>query len=162
MNELEKLLVKYKNRLNPNARNVEALIHHIKKKFDVEEIMLSDLPKPIGQQIVYNAIHCAYNQNLQLAEKDFEWSIYSVDKNQKSKKYTVHGSYAALTPMPQEDIFYIAFEKRIEYFSTNSNRLFLELSISHGVTEWDCQMKTDRFYAYLGYLEHYAKMYGKD
>lgn len=79
-------------------------------------------------------------------------SVYGIKRNNKSEKYFLE-PWGHLFPLETLDgtviLLVISFEQdNYEYFTSNSTRLVLDLTMKLGITEEDIMKKTDKYYSY--------------
>lgn len=79
-------------------------------------------------------------------------SVYGIKRNDKSEKYFSE-PWGHLFPLETLNgtvtLLVISFEQdNYEYFTSNSTRLVLDLTMALGITEEDIMKKTDKYYSY--------------
>lgn len=148
------VLMKNEHKITPGEKSVENLIDFLKGKVDIVETEITELTKSIFKHIIHNAVHGNQNQK-NLTANELNFIVYKVLKNNRSNSY--YQSYIPKVDHSEDVTIYVVFEKKTRGIYTNSNILFLELSIERGVSQYDYDNDTDLFKGYLFYLDSYSK-----
>ena len=146
--------MKNEHKITPGEKSVENLIDFLKGKVDIVETEITELTKSIFKHIIHNAVHGNQNQK-NLTANELNFIVYKVLKNNRSNSY--YQSYIPKVDHSEDVTIYVVFEKKTRGIYTNSNILFLELSIERGVSQYDYDNDTDLFKGYLFYLDSYSK-----
>jgi len=146
--------MKNEHKITPGEKSVENLIDFLKGKVDIVETEITKLTKSIFKHIIQNVVHG--NQNKENStSNELDFIVYEVVKNNRSNSY--YQSYIPKVDHSENVTIYVVFEKKTRGIYTNSNILFLELSIERGVSQYDYDNDTDLFKGYLFYLDSYSK-----
>ena len=143
------LASKYKHIVILGNRDTQEIINIIKNKFTIVEVNLFDIQSTIVRFLNSNVLHSYSNQKLALSESDFEYRVFKIINNQKSKDY-YNGFH-----QPQIDGLFVVLEINTGYIYTNSNRLQLELMIWQGICKYHFTNETMVYWGYLNLYEHY-------
>lgn len=144
MNYAEQVAM-FKDSIPIGKKQTFELVDFLKNQVDVREIKLNDLPGNVAKMVIFNAVHCILNNDLQLNSKDMSFLVFQIIKNEKSYKY--------FTDKGQRGKFvYIVFEEHTGYISSNSNQLFLEFELARGVTQHEFDTEGNQFRSLISHL----------
>lgn len=145
---------------NDTAKKLMVLLN---TRFSIVPLSKDCVSEAYLQSETYNMIHACMNENLKLTEKELNFSIYKIIRNEASELYFSEekGQYAKQNnrKQPGEKLLLVFVEHKSGYFSTNSSKLFLELTIDIGVTQEDIDNKTLRYLEYLSSKETLQKFF---
>lgn len=102
-------------------------------------IPLKDKDIPSLKMHYYNAFHSLGNEEKALKKEDLNIRAFSLPMTEQTKPYT-DGNYVEEKVGP-----YLAYEEEVNYYYSNSERLFLEVTIARGVTEEDKLNNTEKY-----------------
>jgi len=134
----------FKGTIPIGPKPISELVELLETQVDLKKIALSDLPGHALQTAMLNATHCILNKDLQLKYDNMSFIAFQVIKNDKSRQYC--------SDVSQEKFIYVIFEKHTGYISSNSNRLFLELELARGVSQYEFDIEGDQFRSLLAHL----------
>lgn len=153
-NNSDYVLKKYEYKITPGEKSVEELIDFLKGKVDIAESAITELFKSIFEHIIQNAVHGILNQK-NLTANELNFIVYKVLKNNRSNSY--YQSHVRIVDHCEDATIYVVFEKRTGSIYSNNNKLFLELSIERGVSQYDFDNDTSLLKGYLFYVDSYFK-----
>lgn len=132
-------------------KEISELVEWLRERVDVTENSLSDFPKYYASRIPYNAIHCLQNQEIKAGPDDLEFLCYRLEKTPRNEAYN------QVLPAIHQEFIYVVMEKKTGYILSNSNKLFLELSLLQGVTQEDIDNDTLYMKAYRANQKFYQE-----
>ena len=128
------------------------IIERLKEQYDAVEIPLAEVPSMRMHR--YNAINLPANEALRLAEEQLKFSAIKIPITDKSSLYTAK-DYVSVVGMDGKEFIYLVYEDQLRYHYSNSNRLFLEIAVSRGISEADIENETENYLDYLFYIKCY-------
>ncbi|MCL1925217.1 MAG: hypothetical protein FWF50_06490 [Defluviitaleaceae bacterium] len=161
-NYQKKLLEKFESFLIPSKKDFHQIKNYLANKFTFKEVALE---KRVYAKYYYTELCNAffshrniyYHNRFKSNDYKLDLQIYLVEDDFKSVNYYKHQN---LFQSEYEPIL-VFFENTIEYFSTTSSKLSLELSIFHGISQEDIDNKTVRLFEYLSSFENsHEKAFG--
>ncbi len=118
------------------------LVNWLKARFNIDEIEPESLGKSF-ELCKVNAENCIYNTN-KLSADSMEFIAYVIKEDDLSKDYYNDTRVSKLI---------VIFEKKTNFFQTDSNKLNLELAIERGISELDRLSNSDSYKFYLKCLD---------
>ena len=97
-------------------------------------------------------IHSRVFLNSSIAKEDLEFLTYKVYNEEQSKHY-YDILFNPITFDDGSEGIYVAFEKHINYISSNSSKLLLELMIERGISKEDYDNNTLELIDYLSRIQ---------
>ena len=137
MNQFVKTLIKkYKDPSIIGERSAEEVIHYLKQKFIIKDIKqsISDDQRKV---FIFNVIHSMEGENV--LPKDIKLRAYSIDYSTSSKIY--------YEEMNDDMKIYVYIDEYTGCIESNSVRLFTELALYKGISQYD--NNTDKLIEYL-------------
>ena len=140
----EFLIKEYKHKITPVEKELSAseLAEYFTSVLDVERITLAEVPERF---LAYN-FENAYVNPERIPLEDGIWHAYKVLHNHKSDLY-----YKESLVQHSPYLWFIC-EEKTGYYTSNSQLLFLEMELKHGVSVTDYVNETNWLF---NYLEHY-------
>lgn len=140
----EFLIKEYKQKITPVEKELSAseLAEYFTSVLDVERITLAEVPERF---LAYN-FENAYVNPERIPLEDGIWHVYKVLHNHKSDLY-----YKESLVQHSPYLWFIC-EEKTGYYTSNSQLLFLEMELKHGVSVTDYVNETNWLF---NYLEHY-------
>lgn len=140
----EFLIKEYKQKITPVEKELSAseLAEYFTSVLDVERITLAEVPERF---LAYN-FENAYVNPERIPPEDGIWHAYKVLHNHKSDLY-----YKESLVQHSPYLWFIC-EEKTGYYTSNSQLLFLEMELKHGVSVTDYVNETNWLF---NYLEHY-------
>jgi len=151
MKQSENLLAHYKPTITPQYKSVEDMQKWLESHLDVEEISLTEFSDAFIEHLNYNSTNAITNSDLQLTAEDFLFVAYRIMHTEKNKEYN------ADLQKTNDNYIHVIFEKKTECFFTNNSKLFLELSIEQGISQYDYENDTIRLLHYVSCIDRLAK-----
>lgn len=141
------LLKEYKHRITPVEKELSAmeLVKYFTEALDVETIMLAEVTERF---LAFN-FENTYKNSSRLTVEEGIWHAYRVLKNQKSKLY-----YRESRVQHDGYVWFIC-EEQTGYYTSNSQLLFLEMELKHGVSVTDYTNETNWLFNYLERYDAY-------
>ena len=131
----ENIIQKYKSRVkNFKVNSPDTLATVLEGWLPVKKIDFICLGKSLRESIIYSVIHSRVFLNSSIAKEDLEFLTYKVYNEEQSKHY-YDILFNPITFDDGSEGIYVAFEKHINYISSNSSKLLLELMIERGISK---------------------------
>ena len=105
----------------------------------------------------FNAFHLPANEALKLSMDQIRIQAIRIPIGEDTRKYT-EKDYRPVK-IDGDDCIYLAYEERLRYLYSNSNRLFLEAALARGISQAEIDGNTENWNDYQCYLKHYAELY---
>ena len=144
MDKFEEQYQKNKSKVVIGRKTAQELITAIKSFLDIELVPLTILPKSVLNKLQYNIQHHYYEVE-NPGEKTWEYKLYIVTKNDKSKEF--YHDYSLI----YKKIF-ILFEMRTGQFQTNCDQLRNDLGILRGLSKSNLVGRTMAFKEYVTFF----------
>ena len=128
------------------------IVERLKEQYDAVEIPLAAVPSMRMHR--YNALNLPSNEALRLTEEQLKFSAIKIPITDKSSLYTAK-DYVSVVGMDGKEFIYLVYEDQVRYHYSNSNRLFLEVAVSRGISEADIENETENYLDYLFYIKCY-------
>lgn len=122
--ERELLMEDFKQIISP-PKKIDDLIVWLRKNTIVTEIDLSSFSKPFLISLFNNAVNAITNQKSMANKEDLEFVCFKVEDRK----------YEYVLEVTHEEFIYVIIERKTGYILSNSNRLYLELVLTLGVTQ---------------------------
>lgn len=134
--EFPKRLEKYKTRIEPGTKSIEEIYMWLTERFDLIELSKEQIYQD------YRIRNDVFKQNcLSLTNNnDFKIRAFQIVKNEKS--------YAYFEDEDEEELI-LWVEDYSLTFDCSSNRLFRELMIEKGISQFDYEQNTPRLAEYI-------------
>ena len=144
----EFLLNAYKHKITPVEKEVSAaeLADYFISILDVEKIALAEVPERF---LAYNFENAYVNQD-KIPLEGGSWHAYKVLHNEKSELY-----YRESLVQHSPYLWFIC-EEKTGYFTSNSQLLFLEMNLKHGLSIEDYENENGWFFSYLEDCDAYV------
>ena len=138
--------------IQPGIKPIDALCAWLEDAYDAELITMNEFSDHLAKMMRFNAFHTEANKALQVAEDDMQFIPYRLRETAKnavlfetSSSYLNYGGYV-----------YVIIEVKTGYIFCNHNKLFLELVIEQGVSQFDYDNETLMLRWYLDCMERLA------
>lgn len=125
-------------------KSVPELIDLLGRKADIKELKPETLPSHWLPIAMFNAAHSICNDELKLDPQDMIFRVFEVIRNEKSKLYFKN--------CDDDEMLTVIFEEHTGYVCTDSNRLFLELEYTRGVSKEEYDNEGMQFRSLLSHL----------
>ena len=122
------------------------LADYFSKVLYVEAVPLEQIPERF---LAYNFENAYVNQN-KIALNEGIWRAYRVLKDEKSELY--YREYR----VQHEGVAWFICEEKTGYFTSNSQLLFLEMNLKHGLSIEDYENENGWFFSYLEDCDAYV------
>ena len=139
MNKYVKTLIKkYKNPSIIGEKSTEEMIAYLKEKFIIKDITqnISDIQIKIFK---FNVMHSLDRENI--LPEDIKFYAYQVERSKSSKRY--------YKEMDDDEKIYVYIDEASGCIESNSCRLFTELELYKGISQYDYDNNTDKLIEYL-------------
>ena len=153
-----KLMGQYKRIIPERRVSLTQVIDKIKTQYNATTIEYRDIPHLWMHK--YNAVHLPSNERLQLTEEQLNIKAIKIKVDEKMLPYVVKD----FTPVSfdEENYIYVAYEEQVGYWYSNSNRLYLEVTLMQGISveavNADEEEARDFMFCLKTYDELYAEM----
>lgn len=133
------------------------IVDSFKFRYNAIDMSLSETPSMWMHR--FNAINLPANEKLHLTENQLDFKAIKIPITNETKHYT-DKDYVPVVKgdCGIDDFIYLVYEEKVGYKYSNSNKLFLEVSISRGIPVEDIENNTEEYLDYLvriqRYLEH--------
>ena len=151
MNLGDRLIAEYKPKIIPKSKNIMELQKWLECNVAVERMSVTDFTPAFINHLYYNVVHSHRNEELQLSEEDFDFIAYRLCPVESNAEY------AKALKATHEKYIYVVFETKTDFILSNSSKLFLELMIQCGVSQYDYDNNTLRLLEYVSCLNRYEK-----
>ncbi len=171
MDNRERLIQQYGNHVRIGEKKIGEMINYLREKGIIFEIPLEDMNPSILGCFIYNIRHSWRfislgfpDDNLESdpvpyikhPERFMESDAFNVVGYQFSKCINNDSFYKNYVPDEATgDTIYIMLETKSKVIACNCGKLFLELAIFRGVSEYDIENKTVAFYEHLSNLDFF-------
>ena len=144
----EFLIKEYKHKITPVEKELSAseLAEFFTSVLDVEKITLAEVPERF---LAYNFENAYVNQD-KIPLEGGSWHAYKVLHNEKSELY-----YRESLVQHSPYLWFIC-EEKTGYFTSNSQLLFLEMKLKHGLSIEDYENENGWFFSYLEDCDAYV------
>lgn len=137
------LLAKYKPGIRPGKKSVLELQAWLEARYDVEPMPLREFSEAFRRGCLYcSAARAITNWKLQLPQSAFDFAAYRVLETEKNRRL-------GLQCGDSFDYLYVVMERKTGFLSSNSAKLFDEMTVAQGVTQADYDADS---YALLHYV----------
>jgi len=82
-----------------------------------------------------------------------QFAAYEIPREGKGAEYYNYPHISQIVEGHDHNSIYVILEKHIDYINCNCNKLFLDLTIKRGVSEYDYENNTMRLIEYLSRIE---------
>lgn len=147
MNNIKRLLTKYKNYTPNPYKTIDEIIEYLKSKFDTRELALSEFTEIEMALFIKEVDSVLYKEK---SRQGYDIAAIEVLKSEKSKSYY---NNPFIFMGHAESRIYVLFEKNTDYIKCNSSELITEIIIWRGVREEDYKNKTIAYINYLATVE---------
>ena len=135
---------------------IREVVDKIKRETNAKDMQAGEIPNLRMHR--FNAYHLPSNEILNLTEEQLQIKAIRVPITDTTKHYTTKN----FVPMncsgdDCEDFIYLAYEEKIRYLYSNSNKLFLEAALAGGISEDDIANQSEEYICYLFYLQSYLE-----
>ena len=105
----------------------------------------------------FNAFHLPANEALRLSMDQIRIQAIRIPIGEDTRKYT-EKDYRPVK-IDGDDCIYLAYEERLRYLYSNSNRLFLEAALARGIPQAETDGNTENRNDYRCCLKHNVERY---
>ena len=129
----------------------------IVEKYIVEygAVEISDSEIPNLWMHKFNAVNLPINETLKISEEMLHIKGIRIPITNRSKHLTLKDYVPRCTG--DGDYIYLAYEDQVGYHYSNTNKLFLEVALAHGIDEKHVNQETEEYASYLFYLQCYLE-----
>lgn len=130
------------------------IIGKIKSETNASDILTGDIPD--FRMHCFNAFNLPSNDALNLTEEQLQIKAIRIPITEATEHYTAK-DFVSVNCYDDtiEEYIYLVYEEKVHYLYSNSNKLFLEAVLAHGIPEEDIVNKTEEYTSYLFYLQCY-------
>ena len=143
----------YKRLVAPGRRGYEEIIAYLKGILDIKERPAAIIGKMRLDSARRNAYSCLYNIEKEFEKDDFEFALFEISRNARSKIY-----YQDLIDFNQA--LMVLIEKKTIYCETDSNLLLEKIRLARGVDRYDYENDTAVLRDYLEHFDRLITHYG--
>ena len=148
MNKYVKSLIKkYKNPSIIGEKSIEEVIAYLKQKFVIKDITqkISDIEI---KRFKFNIVHSLDGENI--SPENIKFYAYRVEDSTASKEY--------YQEMDDEEKIYVYIDETSGYIESNCSRLFTELALYKGISQYDYDNNTDKLIEYLTHCKDWEEI----
>lgn len=132
------------------------IIDKLKNQYHAVDLPLSETPSMRMHH--FNAVNLPSNEVLCLPVEKLNFKAIKIPITEKSEHYTTKDYRPIALPSDsRSDFIYLIYEEQVGYHYSNSNKLFLEVSLSRGIPQEDIDNGTENYTSYLFYLQCYLE-----
>ena len=144
-NSMNDLKNTYRTMIKPR-KTLDEIVNYLQSNVDIKPMELQSLyASPLG-------VCCtAYEHNLQMQgypTENLKWVAYEVLNTKNNKDYYKSSNFESL---------YVVFEKTTGWIYSNSQLLFLELTVERGISQYDYEHETNDLKCLFMYIEGYLR-----
>ena len=151
MKQLQNLIALYKPQIIPQQKSISDLQTWLQKRFDVEEIPLSEFSDAFWKQLTFSATNAITNRRFKITNDKLNFIAYRLPLTEKNKAF-LNG-----TRNVKDQFIYVIFESNTGFISTNHAHLHLELSVEQGISQYDYDNDTEMLIYYITCMDKLQK-----
>ena len=155
MDNITKLINKYKPLVQPgNKKTIPELCDFLERNMSAIKINFNLINK-LTRKIMLKSINYYIKVNNQcLPLSKLQFIAYKIPRNGAGALYYNYSYIPIIVEGHDNDSIYVVFEKHLEdYIYCNCNKLFLDLTITRGISVYDYDHNTSRLIEYLSRIE---------
>lgn len=149
----------YKSKIITGEKSYSEIITFLHKKYDAKRCNIDEISKSYYFISQMNALHSMQNEKLKLNKNDLNFIGFVIPSSEKNKEYYNEAINKKII-LP-EGFIVVLLETQTKYIASTSNRIFLEIVIEQGISEFDYKNETEAFFSYCFFMDQYYYRYGE-
>ena len=139
----DELIITFNDKIIIGEKTVNELVEFLKTKTIIEESPITEISPSEIASMIFNISHSEKYKKLEIAKEELNFVAYKIKESSNNEEF---------------NDTHIIFETETVIFTTNCNKLFLELFIIRGISKFDYDNKTILFSDHLNKLDDYSKL----
>lgn len=149
----QELIDKYKHLVKPGKKTIDELTEFLIKKASAIQIDFSSLLDITRKGLIMGITPHIEERNLNLKVDDLNFLVFILPHNGQDSTYYQYPYRPTSIDGYGDDLICIILERNTDYISCNCSRLFLDVVLERGISEYDYDNDTIELLIYLSRIE---------